>query len=118
MSYQDYVDDEEGKNFFQRYRIAIGIGIAALLLVGATVSLLTIYGKVPPPHKPEEIVIHLQPPPPLPPTPPPPPPPPQPPEKKFVEQPKDLKPLVKKDEVKNPDKPPGPPAPGCEWASL
>jgi TonB family protein len=77
------------------------------------VSLLTIYGKVPPPHKPEEIVIHLQPPPPLPPPPPPPPPPPQPPEKKFVEQPKDLKPLVKKDEVKNPDKPPGPPAPAA-----
>jgi len=73
--------------------------------------LLKTYGKVPPPHKPEEIVIHLQPLPSMPPPPPPPPPPPQPPEQKFVEQPKDLKPLEKKDEPKNPDKPPGPPVP-------
>jgi hypothetical protein len=110
MSYQDFTDNDEEQGFLKRYRIAIVVGVVLVLIVGTIGVLVKMYGKVPPPHKPEEIVIHLQPPPPMPPPPPPPPPPPQPPEQKFVEQPKDLKPLEKpKDEPKNPDKPPGPP---------
>jgi periplasmic protein TonB len=110
VSYQDFADEEE-KSFFKRNRILIVVGVVLALIIGTVGVLVKMYGKIPPPHKPEEIVIHLQPPPPMPPPPPPPPPPPQPPEQKFVEQPKDLKPLEKpKDEMKNPDKPPGPPA--------
>ena len=110
MSYQDFTEDPEKDSFLKRYRIAIIVGVVLLLIIGAIGVLVQKYGKIPPPRKPQEIMIHLQPPPPLPPPPPPPPPPPQPPEQKFVEQPKDLKPLVKKDDVKTPDKPPGPPA--------
>jgi hypothetical protein len=109
MSYRDFDDDKPKESFFKRNRIAIGVGVAFVIIVGMLVILLKTYAKVPPPRKPQEIVIHLQPLPPMPPPPPPPPPPPRPPEQKFVEQPKDLKPLEKKDELKNPDKPPGPP---------
>ena len=115
MSYQDFSDDQEQQGFFRRNRIAIIVGVILALILSTLGVLVKMYGKVPPPRKPEEIVIHLQPPPPLPPPPPPPPPPPQPPEKKFVEQPKDLKPLEKpKDEPKapSPPAPPGPPASG------
>jgi len=112
MSYQDFVDHPEEEGFFKRSRIAIGVGLVLVILIGTVAVLVKVYGKVPPPRKPEEIVIHLQPPPPLPPPPPPPPPPPQPPEQKFVEQTKDLKPLEKpKDEPKTPPMPPGPPGP-------
>jgi protein TonB len=112
MSYQDYSDDKEAQGFFKRNGIAIIVGVVLALLISTVGVLVKMYGKVPPPRKPEEIVIHLQPMPPMPPPPPPPPPPPQPPEKKFVEQPKDLKPLEKpKDVAKAPDKPAGPPGP-------
>jgi len=111
MSYQDYADDPQEGSFLQRNRLAIGVGLAVVVIVGVVATLLVMYGKVPPPHKPEEIVIHLQPPPPLPPPPPPPPPPPQP-QPKMVEQPPVLKPEEKpKNEPKAPDKPPGPPGP-------
>jgi outer membrane biosynthesis protein TonB len=113
MSYQDFDDDKPRESFLKRNRIKIIVGVTFVVIVGLVATLLKMYGKVPPPHKPEEIVIHLQPLPPMPPPPPPPPPPPQPPEQKFVEQPKDLKPLEKKDEQKNPDKPPGPPMPAA-----
>jgi len=113
VSYQDFADDEQEESFLKRNRIAIVVGVVLMLIVGTVGVLVKMYGKVPPPHRPEEIVIHLQPPPPLPPPPPPPPPPPRPPEQKFVEQPKDLKPLQKKDEAKTPDKPPGPPTPAA-----
>jgi protein TonB len=109
VSYQDFAADPEKQGFFERYRIAIVVGVVLVVIIGTIGVLVKMYGKVPPPHKSEEIVIHLQPPPPMPP---PPPPPPQPPEQKFVEQPKDLKPLVKND-VKTPDKPPGPPTPAA-----
>ena len=109
MSYQDFDDDKAQKSFLKRNRIKIIVGVAFVVVVGSVTVLVKTYGKIPPPRKPQEIVIHLQPLPPMPPPPPPPPPPPQPPEQKFVEQPKDLKPLEKKDEQKNPDKPPGSP---------
>jgi type IV secretory pathway VirB10-like protein len=114
MSYQDYSDDPEEQSFLRRYGIAIAVGVVVLLAIGTAGVLLKMYGKVPPPRKPEEIVIHLQPPPPLPPPPPPPPLPPPPPQPKMVEQPPVLKPEEKpKDEPKNPDKPPGPPTPAA-----
>ena len=114
MSYGDFDDNKPKESFFKRNRILIGVAVVLALLVGVVAILVNMYGKVPPSRKPQEIVIHLQPPPPLPPLPPPPPPPPPPPEQKFVEQPKDLKPLEKpKDELKNPDKPPGPPGPAA-----
>ena len=113
MSYQDFDDDKTQESFLKRNRIKIIVGVTFVVLVSMVGILLKTYGKVPSPRKPQEIVIHLQPLPPLPPPPPPPPPPPQPPEQKFVEQPKDLKPLEKKDEQKNPDKPPGPPMPAA-----
>jgi len=115
MSFQDFVDHPEEQGFFRRNRILIIVGVVLALVVATVGVLVKTYGKVPPPRKPEEIVIHLQPLPPMPPPPPPPPPPPQPPEQKFVEQPKDLKPLEKpKDEPKSPSPPapPGPPASG------
>src|SRR5271170_7542184 len=98
MSQYDFPEDEPG--FFQKYGFAIGLGVMLLVVAGLGAGVYFFTGKIPPPKKPEEIVVHLQPPPPLPPPPPPPPPP----EQKFVEQPKDLKPLEKpKDEPKNPD---------------
>ena len=109
MSYQDYDDDKLQESFLKRNRIKIIVGVAFVAVIGMVAILVKVYAKIPPPRKPQEIVIHVQPLPPMPPPPPPPPPPPQPPEQKFVEQPKDLKPLGKKDEQKNPDKPPGPP---------
>jgi periplasmic protein TonB len=106
-------DQEEDPGFFRRNRVGIGIGVVIVLLAGgAALALVLCSGKVPPPRKIDQIVIHLQPPPPLPPPPPPPPPPkiPPPPEK-MVEQPPVLKPEEKpKNEPKAPDKPPGPPA--------
>lgn len=114
MSYQDYADNEQEGSFLKRNRITIGVGVTVFVIVGVAVTLLLMYGKVPPPHKPEEIVIHLQPPPPLPPPPPPPPQLPPPPQPKMVEQPPMLKPENKpKDEPKTPDKPPGPPTPAA-----
>jgi len=112
VSYQDFDDDKPEESFLKRNRVAIIGGIAVLVIVGTAIPLLIRYAKVPPPHKPEEIVIHLQPPPPLPLPPPPPPLPPPPPQPKMVEQPPVLKPEEKpKNEPKTPDKPPGPPAP-------
>jgi hypothetical protein len=111
MSYQDYDEDKPKESFLKRNRVLMAVTLVLALLVGVIAVLVKTYGKVPPPRKPQEIVIHLAPLPPMPPPPPPPPPPPQPPEQKFVEQTKDLKPLEKKDDQKNPDKPPGPPVP-------
>jgi hypothetical protein len=113
MNYQDFTDHPDDESFLKRYRIAIIVGLVLVLIIGTIGILVQKFGKIPPPRKPQEIVVHLQPLPPMPPPPPPPPPPPRPPEQKFVEQPKDLKPMVKKDEAKNPDKPPGPPTPAA-----
>jgi len=114
VSYQNFSDDNQEKGFFERNRIAIVVGVGLVLIVGTVGVLVKVYGKIPPPHKPEEIVIHLQPPPPLPPPPPPPPQPPPLPQPKMVEQPPVLKPEVRpKDEPKTPDRPPGPPTPAA-----
>jgi protein TonB len=108
MSTGDLNHQEEEPGFLRRNGIAIGVGVIIAFIALGVVSVFLFSGKVSPPHKPEEIVIHLQPPPPLPP---PPPPPPQP---KMVEQPPVLKPEEKpKDEPKAPDKPPGPPTPAA-----
>jgi len=111
MSYPDYDDDDNKpqESFLKRNRVKMIVGVAFVAVIGTVAILVKVYTKIPAPRKPQEIVIHLQPLPPQPPPPPPPPPPPRPPEQKFVEQPKDLKPLEKKDDQKNPDKPPGPP---------
>jgi periplasmic protein TonB len=110
MNDQDFNDPDE-KGFFPRYRGIIGVVVVLLLLAVGIGIALKLYGKVPTPRKPDEIVIHLQPPPPLPPPPPPPPLPPPPQQPRMVEQPP-VKPdePKPKDEPKTPDKPPGPPA--------
>jgi len=111
VSYQDFDDDKPEESFLKRNRIPIAMGIAFFAIVGTSIPLIIKYARIPPPRKPQEIVIHLQPLPPLPPPPPPPRlPPPPPSQPKFVEQPKDLKPL-EKNEPKNPDRPPGPSSP-------
>ena len=111
MSYQDYANEEEG--FFQKYKLAIGIGVVVLILASVTVAAVMMAGKARPPKPPEMIVIHLQPPPP-PPPPPPIKPPPPPPEQKMVMQPPVQKNEVKPKEVaKDLPKPPGPPAPAA-----
>lgn len=105
--YETY--EEEG--FLRRNRIAIGMGGVVLILIAAGVFAYFLSGKPAVPKPPQEIVVHLEPPPLPPPPPPPPPPKPPPPEQKMVEQPpvkpQEAKP---KQEAKN-DKPPGPPGP-------
>ncbi len=108
MSRYDEYDDE---GFFRRNRIAIGMGIAVVILAGLVVSAYFLSGKPSPPRAPQEIVIHLEPPPLPPPPPPPPPKTPPPPQPKLVEQPP-----VKPQEAKPKpeariDKPPGLPGP-------
>lgn len=109
MNY-DFPDDD--RSFFEKYGIAMVVGVIVLLLASVGVGLYLFKGKIPPPHKPEEIMVKLLPPPLPPPPPPPPPSPPKippPPEQKMVEQPKVEK-LEPKPEAKV-DKPPGPPGP-------
>jgi protein TonB len=107
------IDVDEEPGFLQRNRIAIGVGIAFTVILGAGIALFVLSGKSSPPRKPPEIMVQLLPPPP-PPTPPPPPPPPPkiPPPPKAVEQPP-IKPNEPKpkDIAKAPEKAPGPPGP-------
>jgi protein TonB len=104
-------DDEAG--FFQKYGVALAVGVAVLLAAGAALSIFFFSGKITPPKPPQEIMVHLESPPPLPPPPPPPPPKePPPPEQKMVEQPPVDKPEAKpKETPKAPDHPPGPSGP-------
>jgi outer membrane biosynthesis protein TonB len=108
-----YDDNNDEPGFFQKQGIAIGVGVAVLLMVAIGLSVYFFSGKIAPPKKPQEIVVHLEPPPPLPPPPPPPPPKePPPPEQKMVEQPPVNKPEEKpKPTLKAPDRPPSPPGP-------
>jgi len=109
MNLYDNQDDEPG--FFQKYGLALGMLVVILLAGGIAVSIHLFAGKVTP-KKPQEIAVHLEPPPAPPPLPPPPPPPPPPPEQKMVEQPPVNKPEEKpKDTPKNPDHPPSNPGP-------
>ena len=106
-------DNHDEAGFFQKYGVAIGVGVVVLLAAGAVLSAYLYSGKISPPKRPQEIMVRLEPPPPLPPPPPPPPPKvPPPPEQKMVEQPPVNKPEVKpKDTPKAPDHPPSPPGP-------
>ena len=108
MSTHDSYDD---RSFFQKYGLVVVFGL--VLLLGTGVGLMAWkWGKVSPPHKPEEIAVRLLPPPPLPPPPPQPPPKIQPPpEPKMVEQPKVEKPEPKPKVEAKLDRPPGPPGP-------
>jgi periplasmic protein TonB len=105
----DY-DQQDDRSFFEKNGLAIVFGVIVLIGAGIGLGVYLFAGKIPPPHKPEEIMVRLLPPP-LPPPPPPPPPPkiPPPPEQKMVEQPKIDKPEPKP-EAKI-DRPPGPPGP-------
>jgi protein TonB len=108
MSRDEENEMEEG--FFRRHRIAIGMGLAVVLLIGAGFSAYLISGKPSPPRQIQEIAIHLEPPPP-PPLPPPPPPKIPPPVQKMVEQPP-VKPQESKPKPEAKiDRPPGPPGP-------
>ena len=110
MSRHDPPDD---RSFFEKYGIALIIGVVVLLVVAVGLGLYCFSGKIPPPKKPDEIMVRLLPPPPLPPPPPPPPPPkiPPPPQPKMVEQPKVEKQEQKPKQEAKIDKPPGPPGP-------
>lgn len=94
-------NDNEEPGFFQRNRTVIGAGIVVFVVAVFGIAVffaLSIHST--PPRKPQEIVVHLEPPPPLPPPPPPPPPKTPPPEPKMVEQPP-----VKPNEQKPKDEP-------------
>jgi hypothetical protein len=102
-------DDYDDSTFLEKHgKIVLP---AVLVLIGLVIALCFLFfkGKVPPPHKPDEIAVHLLPPPPLPPPPPPPPPPKiTPPQQKMVE----LKPQDKTPPKPTPTPaPPGPPGP-------
>jgi protein TonB len=103
---REEIDD---RTFLEKYGMAVLGGIIVLIGVALGLGFYFFKGKVPPPHKPEEIMVHLLPPPPLPPPPPPPPPPkvpPPPKEQKMVElKPKDQQPP-------KPTPSPAPSAPG------
>ena len=89
-------NDYDDRTFLEKYGMAVLGGILVLVAVAVALGFYFLKGKVPPPHKPDEIAVHLLPPPPLPPPPPPPPPPKTPPppkEQKMVElKPKDQQP--------------------------
>jgi protein TonB len=113
MAVDPYFQDDEldERGFFARNRIAIILGVVALLLIGGVVTTaIMLSGQHISPPKPQEFVVHLLPPPPQPPPPPPPPPPKEPPPPpKMVEQPPVNKPEEKpKDTPKAPDRPPAP----------
>jgi len=102
-------NDYDDRTFLEKYGMAVLGGILVLVAVAVALGFYFLKGKVPPPHKPDEIAVHLLPPPPLPPPPPPPPPPKTPPppkEQKMVElKPKDQQPP-------KPTPSPSPAAPG------
>jgi len=102
-------NDYDDRTFLEKYGMAVLGGILVLVAVAVALGFYFLKGKVPPPHKPDEIAVHLLPPPPLPPPPPPPPPPKTPPppkEQKMVElKPKDQQPP-------KPTPSPAPAAPG------
>ena len=99
---------DDDRTFMERYGLAVAFGVIALFVGGIALGVYLYAGKIPPPKKPQEIMVHITPLP-LPPPPPPPPPPKiTPPEQKMVElKPQDKTPPK---EAKN-DKPPGPPGP-------
>ena len=102
-------NDYDDRTFLEKHGMAVLGGILVLVAVAVALGFYFLKGKVPPPHKPDEIAVHLLPPPPLPPPPPPPPPPKTPPppkEQKMVElKPKDQQPP-------KPTPSPAPAAPG------
>jgi periplasmic protein TonB len=108
-------NDYDDRTFLEKYGLAVLAGILVLFAVAVGLGFYFLEGKVPPPHKPDEIAVHLLPPPPLPPPPPPPPPPkvpPPPKEQKMVEvKPKDQQP-PKENKAPSPPAAPGPKASG------
>jgi len=104
-------DEFEEESFLRRNRIAIGMGVVVVILVAAAASAYFLSGKPAPPRAPQEIVVHLEPPPLPPPLPPPPPPKPPPPEQKMVEQPPVKPQEAKPKQEAKIDKPPGQPGP-------
>ena len=108
-------NDYDDRTFLEKYGLAVLAGILVLFAVVVGLGLYFFKGKIPPPHKPDEIAVHLLPPPPLPPPPPPPPPPKTPPppkEQKMVElKPKDQQP-PKENKAPSPPSAPGPKASG------
>ncbi len=89
----DY-DQNDDRGFFEKYGIAVVLGVVLLLIVGVGVGVYWFAGKIPPPHKPDEIMVRLLPAstalPPPPPPPPPPKIPPPPPSKRWWSSPKSL----------------------------
>jgi TonB family protein len=108
-------DDYDDRTFMEKYGTAVLAVIIVLIGAGVGLGFYFFKGKVPPPHKPDEIAVHLLPPPPLPPPPPPPPPPKTPPppkEQKMVElKPQDKTP-PKENKAPSPPSAPGPKASG------
>jgi len=103
-------DDYDDRTFLEKDGKAVLSAIVVLIGLVVVLGFLLFKGKVPPPHQPQEIAVHLLPPPPLPPPPPPPPPPKTPPppqQPKLVE----LKPQDKTP-PKPESKPAAPAAPG------